>query len=192
MSFLTTHNSQLTTPEMDRAKKNIFELTNCSLRQYKEREKLPLCVLLDNVRSMYNVGAIFRTADAFLIREVILAGISGCPPHPEISKTALGAEESVEWRHVEESFAEVMKLHEEGWKICVLEQTHNSVPLQEFSPTDDNKYLLVVGNEVNGVDQLIVDIADIVLEIPQAGVKHSLNVSVSAGIALWQFVSGWL
>lgn len=177
---------------MDRAKKNIFELTNCSLRQYKEREKLPLCVLLDNVRSMYNVGAIFRTADAFLIREVILAGISGCPPHPEISKTALGAEESVEWRHVEESFAEVMRLHEEGWKICVLEQTHNSVPLQEFSPTDNNKYLLVVGNEVNGVDQRIVDIADIVLEIPQAGVKHSLNVSVSAGIALWQFVSGWL
>lgn len=177
---------------MDRAKKNIFELTNCSLRQYKEREKLPLCVLLDNVRSMYNVGAIFRTADAFLIREVILAGISGCPPHPEISKTALGAEESVEWRHVEDSFAEVMRLHEEGWKICVLEQTHNSVPLQEFSPTDDNKYLLVVGNEVNGVDQRIVDIADIVLEIPQAGVKHSLNVSVSAGIALWQFVSGWL
>lgn len=177
---------------MDRAKKNIFELTNCSLRQYKEREKLPLCVLLDNVRSMYNVGAIFRTADAFLIREVILAGISGFPPHPEISKTALGAEESVEWRHVEESFAEVMRLHEEGWKICVLEQTHNSVPLQEFSPTDDNKYLLVVGNEVNGVDQRIVDIADIVLEIPQAGVKHSLNVSVSAGIALWQFVSGWL
>lgn len=177
---------------MDRAKKNIFELTNCSLRQYKEREKLPLCVLLDNVRSMYNVGAIFRTADAFLIKEVILAGISGCPPHPEISKTALGAEESVEWRHVEESFAEVMRLHEEGWKICVLEQTHNSVPLQEFSPTDDNKYLLVVGNEVNGVDQRIVDIADIVLEIPQTGVKHSLNVSVSAGIALWQFVSGWL
>ena len=177
---------------MDRAKKNIFELTNCSLRQYKEREKLPLCVLLDNVRSMYNVGAIFRTADAFLIREVILAGISGCPPHPEISKTALGAEESVEWRHVEESFAEVMRLHEEGWKICVLEQTHNSVPLQEFSPTDNNKYLLVVGNEVNGVDQRIVDIADIVLEVPQAGVKHSLNVSVSAGIALWQFVSGWL
>ena len=93
---------------------------------------------------------------------------------------------------MEESFAEVMRLHEEGWKICVLEQTHNSVPLQEFSPTDDNKYLLVVGNEVNGVDQRIVDIADIVLEIPQAGVKHSLNVSVSAGIALWQFVSGWL
>ena len=173
MSFLTTHNTKLTTPEMDRAKKNIFELTNCSLRQYK-------------------VGAIFRTADAFLIKEVILAGISGCPPHPEISKTALGAEESVEWRHVEESFAEVMRLHEEGWKICVLEQTHNSVPLQEFSPTDNNKYLLVVGNEVNGVDQRIVDIADIVLEIPQAGVKHSLNVSVSAGIALWQFVSGWL
>lgn len=177
---------------MDRAKKNIFELTNCSLRQYKEREKLPLCVLLDNLRSMYNVGAVFRTADAFLIKEIILAGISGCPPHPEISKTALGAEESVEWRHVEESFAEVERMRGEGWKICVLEQTHNSVPLQEFAPMDDDKYLLVVGNEVNGVDQRIVDIADIVLEIPQAGVKHSLNVSVSAGMALWQFVSHYV
>lgn len=177
---------------MDRAKKNIFELTNCSLRQYKERKKLPLCVLLDNVRSMYNVGAVFRTADAFLIKEIILAGISGCPPHPEISKTALGAEESVEWRHVVESFAEVERMQGEGWKICVLEQTHNSVPLQEFSPMDGDKYLLVVGNEVNGVDQRIVDIADIVLEIPQAGVKHSLNVSVSAGIALWQFVSHYV
>ena len=177
---------------MDRAKKNIFELTNCSLRQYKERDKLPLAVLLDNVRSMYNVGAIFRTADAFLIKEIILAGISGCPPHPEISKTALGAEESVDWRHVADAFAEVARMREEGWKICVLEQTHNSISLQNFSPLEGNKYLLVVGNEVNGVDQRIVDIADIVLEIPQAGVKHSLNVSVSAGIALWQFVSGWL
>ncbi len=177
---------------MDRAKKNIFELTNCSLSQYKEIEKLPLCVLLDNVRSMYNVGAIFRTADAFLIKEMILAGITGCPPHPEITKTALGAEESVEWRHVENSFEEAKRLQNEGWKICVLEQTHNSIALQDFSPDKSERYLLVVGNEVNGVDQCIVDIADVVIEIPQAGVKHSLNVSVSAGIALWQFVSHYV
>lgn len=177
---------------MDRTKKNIFELTNCSLRQYKEREKLPLSVMTDNVRSMYNIGAIFRTADAFLISEVILAGISGCPPHPEITKTALGAEESVDWRYVDDAFEEVRRMHEEGWKICVLEQAHDSVPLQEFVPDKDCRYLLVAGNEVKGVDQRIVDIADVVLEIPQAGVKHSLNVSVSAGIAMWQFVSRFL
>lgn len=175
---------------MDRKKKNIIELTNCSVRQYKEREKFPIAVLLDNVRSMYNVGAIFRTADAFLLKELILAGITGTPPHPEITKTALGAEESVDWRHVADAFEEASRMKKEGWRICVLEQTHNSIMLQNFQPTERDKYLLVVGNEVDGVDQRIVDIADIVLEIPQYGVKHSLNVSVSAGIALWQMVTG--
>lgn len=177
---------------MDRTKKNIFELTNCSLRQYKEMEKLPLSILADNVRSMYNIGAMFRTADAFLINEVILAGISGCPPHPEISKTALGAEESVEWRHVDDAFEEVRRMHEEGWMICVLEQAHDSIPLQDFVPSEGRRYLLVVGNEVKGVDQRIVDMADLVIEIPQGGIKHSLNVSVSAGIAMWQFASHYL
>lgn len=177
---------------MDRTKKNIFELTNCSLRQYKEMEKLPLSILADNVRSMYNIGAMFRTADAFLISEVILAGISGCPPHPEISKTALGAEESVEWRHVDDAFEEVRRMHEEGWMICVLEQAHDSIPLQDFVPSEGRRYLLVVGNEVKGVDQRIVDMADLVIEIPQGGIKHSLNVSVSAGIAMWQFASHYL
>lgn len=153
---------------------------------------MPVALLADNVRSMYNVGAMFRTADAFLIKEMVLAGITGCPPHPEISKTALGAEESVDWRHVEDAVAEVERMKGEGWKICVLEQAHNSVSLQDFKPQDSDRYLLVVGNEVKGVDQRIVDIADIILEIPQAGVKHSLNVSVSAGIALWQIVAGWL
>lgn len=173
----------------DRKKKNIVELTNCSLSQYKEKEKLPLVVMLDNVRSMYNVGAIFRTADAFLVKEMILAGITGRPPHPEISKTALGAEESVCWRHVEDAFSEAARMKGEGWKVCVLEQAHNSIPLHNFRCMDDDRYLLIVGNEVNGVDQRVVDIADVVLEIPQAGVKHSLNVSVSAGIAIWQMVS---
>lgn len=174
---------------MERTKKNIFELTNCSVRQYKEKEKLPLALLADNVRSMYNVGAMLRTADAFLVSEMIMAGITGVPPHPEITKTALGAEESVAWRHVSDAYDEVLRMRSEGWKVCVLEQTHNSTMLQDFSCSRREKYLLVVGNEVHGVDQKIVDIADVVLEIPQGGVKHSLNVSVSAGIALWQMVS---
>lgn len=162
-----------------------MELTHCSVSQYKGVEKLPLSVLADNVRSMYNVGAILRTADAFLVNEVIMGGITGCPPHPEITKTALGAEESVEWRHVESSVEEAARMKKEGWKICVLEQTHNSTPLHEFIPDRAGRYLLVVGNEVDGVDQRIVDMADVVLEIEQHGVKHSLNVSSSASIALW-------
>ncbi len=173
---------------MERKKKTIFELTNCSLREYREMEKLPIALMADNVRSMYNVGAMLRTADAFLIAEMIMAGITGVPPHPEISKTALGAEDSVAWRHVEDAFSEALKMREEGWKVCVLEQTHNSTMLQDFRCESGDRYLLVVGNEVSGVDQRIVDIADVVLEIPQGGVKHSLNVAVSAGIAMWQMV----
>ena len=171
----------------DRVKKNIFELTNCSVKEYKLMEKLPVAVLLDNVRSMYNVGSVFRTSDAFLISEVILCGITGRPPHPEISKTALGADESVEWKYEKDALACVMHLKEQGWKICVLEQAHSSIPLQEFLPEKTGKYLLVAGNEVEGVNQEIVDLADYILEIPQSGVKHSLNVSVSTGIALWHF-----
>lgn len=174
---------------MERKKKNIFELTNCSVGQYREKEKLPLALLVDNVRSMYNVGAMLRTADAFLIYEMIMGGITGIPPHPEITKTALGAEESVAWRHVEDAYAEALRMKEQGWTLCVLEQTHNSTMLQDFKCREGERYLLVVGNEVHGVDQRIVDIADVVLEIPQNGVKHSLNVSVSAGIAMWQIVS---
>ena len=175
-----------------RKKKNILELTHCSVRQYREMEKLPLAVLLDNVRSMHNVGSVLRTSDAFLISEVILCGITGCPPHPEISKTALGADESVAWRYEKDALETVVKLKKEGWTVCVLEQAHGSIPLQDFSPSPDLKYLLVAGNEVEGVDQRIVDLADVILEIPQHGVKHSLNVSVSVGIALWQFVSSSL
>lgn len=169
-------------------KKNILELTNCSLSQYREMKKIPVGILLDNVRSMYNVGSVFRTSDAFLIQEMILCGITGCPPHPEISKTALGAEESVKWRYSENAFETVKKMKKEGWTICVLEQAHGSIPLQNFSCEADKKYLLVAGNEVSGVAQEIVDYADFILEIPQHGVKHSLNVSVSVGIALWHLV----
>ena len=167
-------------------KKDIIELTRCSLADYRRMEKLPLRVMADNVRSMYNVGALLRTSDAFLVEEVIMAGITGVPPHPEITKTALGAEDSVEWRHVDDALTEVVRMKNEGWRVCVLEQAHDSIPLQNFHPEREEKYLLVVGNEVKGVDQRIVDIADFILEIPQHGTKHSLNVSVSAGIALWQ------
>ena len=174
---------------MDRKKKNILELTNCSVRQYREKDKLPVGVLLDNVRSMYNVGSVFRTSDAFLVYEVILCGITGCPPHSEISKTALGADQSVKWRYESDAVEAVKKMKNKGWKICVLEQAHGSLPLQDFNLDPDSSYLLVAGNEVEGVNQEIVDLADIILEIPQHGVKHSLNVSVSVGIALWQMVS---
>ena len=174
---------------MDRIKKNIFELTNCSVGQYREIEKLPVAVLLDNVRSMYNVGAVFRTSDAFLISEIILCGITGRPPHPEITKTALGAEESVKWRYEQDAYEAVCDFKNRGWKICVLEQAHGSIPLQDFVTLQDCRYLLVAGNEVEGVSQKIVDIADYILEIPQYGVKHSLNVSVSVGIALWQLIN---
>lgn len=174
---------------MDRKKKSIVELTNCSVAEYKGIDKLPIKVVTDNVRSMYNIGSIFRTSDAFLVDEIILGGISGCPPHPEISKTALGAEETVEWRHVEDTVAAVRELKEQGWTICTLEQTHNSTPLGDFRPQRGVRYVLIVGNEVEGVDQRLVDMSDIVLEIPQHGVKHSLNVSSSASIALWHLFS---
>lgn len=173
---------------VDRRKKNIVELTNCSVSEYKGKEKLPLRVLADNVRSMYNIGAIFRTSDAFLVDEIILGGISGCPPHPEIAKTALGAEETVAWRHVEDAVEETLRLKEEGWKICTLEQAHNSLSLNDFKPGGGReKYVIIVGNEVEGVEQRLVDLSDVVLEIPQHGIKHSLNVSSSASIALWHF-----
>lgn len=173
---------------MDRNKKNIIELTNCSVAQYRQMEKLPIAVLLDNVRSMYNVGSVFRTCDAFLIEEVTLCGITGTPPHPEITKTALGAEESVRWTYEKDALRAVNDYKERGWKICVLEQAHSSIPLQEFARKEGEKYLLIAGNEVDGVEQSILDLADIILEIPQYGVKHSLNVSVSVGIALWQMI----
>lgn len=166
-------------------KKTMPELKRCSVEEYRILDKLPLRVLADNVRSMHNIGSLFRTSDAFRIEELILGGISGAPPHPEISKTALGAEESVKWRHVDDSAAEVTRMKEEGWTVCVLEQARNSEPLHLYAPSaGENKVLLVVGNEVHGVDQEIVDMAHHVLEIPQEGTKHSLNVAASAAIAM--------
>ncbi len=160
-----------------------------SADDYRRMRKLPLALMADNVRSMHNVGSMLRTSDAFLVGEVVLAGITGRPPHPEISKTALGADESVRWRHADDSFAEAARMKGEGWKVVALEQAHGSVSLDCFSPSVNDRYLLVVGNEVEGVNQNIVDVSDVILEIPQHGVKHSLNVSSSASIALWHFFS---
>ena len=171
-------------------KKNIAELTNCSVEEYREAAKLPFAVLLDNVRSMQNVGSILRTSDAFLVEEVVMAGITGVPPHKEISKTALGAEDSVSWRYVEDAVKECLRMKADGWTVCVLEQAHGSIDLMAFTSEPGRKYLLVVGNEVSGVDQRIVDMADIVLEIPMRGVKHSLNVAVSSGMAIWRMACG--
>lgn len=174
---------------MDHKKKNILELTRMDAEECRTASKLPIILMLDSIRSLNNVGSLLRTSDAFMIKEVIFCGITGIPPHPEIHKTALGAEESVNWRYEESCMDELHKLKADGWKICVLEQTHNSVMLQDFCPVKGERYVLICGNEVHGVDQKIVDAADIILEIPQCGAKHSLNVSVSTGIALWTLFS---
>lgn len=175
--------------DLDRKKKNIVELTCMSPQQFREASKYPLAVLADNVRSLYNIGSLFRVGDCFRIHSIILGGITGMPPHPEISKTALGAEETVKWRHVEDPYEEAVKMQREGWKILVLEQTHGSVYLHSFVPSQSERYVLVIGNEVEGVDQRIVDIADTVIEIRQFGTKHSLNVASSASIAIYSIVN---
>lgn len=160
-----------------------------SADEFRKADKLPVVLVLDNVRSLSNVGAMLRTADAFGLERVMLCGVTGTPPSPEIHKTALGAEESVDWHHAESTVEVVKALKESGYTVCVLEQVQDSVMLHDFLPEAGRRYAIVVGHEVNGVDQQVVDRADVCLEIPQFGTKHSLNVSVSAGIALWQLVS---
>lgn len=171
------------------SKKNILELTRIGVEEYRGMEKTRLEVLTDNVRSMHNIGSIFRTCDAFAVRRVILAGISGRPPHPEISKTALGADETVEWIYTPDAVEYVRQRQSEGVRILVLEQTHQSVSLPDFRMLPDQDYLLVAGNEVEGVDSRIVEMADTALEIPMRGVKHSLNVAVATGMAIYQLLS---
>lgn len=156
-----------------------------SVEQYRTQPKTPLAVVVDNVRSLNNIGSIFRTSDGFAAQEVVLCGISACPPSPEIHKTALGAELSVAWRHFDSTLDALATLKSEGWTIVCLEQVADSVMLQDFNPNPDDKYAIVVGNEVDGVDPEVVNNADIWLEIPQSGTKHSLNVAVSTALAMW-------
>jgi 23S rRNA (guanosine2251-2'-O)-methyltransferase len=166
-------------------KLKLDELGRISPDQYKEAEKMPVVLLLDNIRSLHNVGSAFRTADAFLVERIILTGITGTPPNREIHKTALGATESVPWEYAESTVAAVEKLRTDNYRIVIVEQTSESIRLQDFQFAIDQKYALVFGNEVHGVSEEVIPLADHALEIPQAGSKHSLNVSVCLGIVVW-------
>lgn len=168
-------------------KKTIWDLNRPGIEEYKAQGKLPLAIVVDNVRSLNNIGSMFRTSDAFGIERVALCGITATPPSAEIHKTALGAEESVAWEYYASTADCIASLRAEGYTVCALEQVKGSVELQQFAPQPDGFYAVVVGHEVHGVDQAVVDMADICLEIPQCGTKHSLNVAVSAGLALWHF-----
>lgn len=170
-------------------KKTIRDLNRDTIEQYRRRQKLPLVVVLDNIRSLNNIGSVFRTSDAFLVESIMLCGITAVPPSPEIHKTALGAEMSVRWEYFPDTMECVRELHRRGFKVCVLEQVKESVRLNDFRPVAGEKYAIVAGHEVHGVDPDVVNAADVCLEIPQFGTKHSLNVSVSTGIALWHFFS---
>ena len=165
------------------------ELNRPSVDEYRDLPKNPVILLLDDVRSMHNVGSAFRTADSFGLEKIILCGITGKPPHREINKTALGATESVAWEYFENALEPAKKLQSEGYRLCVIEQADESIALDEFQPPGNEKYLLVFGNEVNGVRDQLVQIADHVIEIPQFGTKHSLNISVSIGIIAWDFIT---
>ncbi|MBR4130841.1 MAG: RNA methyltransferase [Bacteroidaceae bacterium] len=166
-------------------KLKVTEMGRMSVAEFRDSKKQPIVVVLDHVRSLYNVGSVFRSSDAFRIEGVFLCGITARPPHPEIHKTALGAEESVPWKYFEKTEDAVSLLKEEGYTVLAVEQCEGSTMLQNFQRQPDRKYAIVLGNEVKGVQQQIVDSCDGCLEIPQFGTKHSLNVSVAAGIVLW-------
>lgn len=167
-----------------------IELGRVSARQYKELPESGVVVVLDNIRSAHNVGSAFRTADSFKVDKIWLCGICAVPPSAEIHKSALGAEDSVEWVHSADTMEAVRRLKEDGYRIVSVEQTVGSVMLDSFAPQKGEKYALVFGNEVAGVSQDVVDASDFSIEIPQYGTKHSLNVSVSVGVILWHFRLG--
>lgn len=163
------------------------ELNRPTIREFKEMQKNSLVIVLDNVRSMHNVGSVFRTADGFAVEKMVLCGITGQPPHREIEKTALGATESIDWVYESDVMCAVLALKAEGYTICAVEQAKHSSPLDQFQPDPDEKYALVFGNEVHGVSDSVMKIIDHCLEIPQFGTKHSFNISVTAGILMWDF-----
>ncbi|MGV8880159.1 MAG: RNA methyltransferase [Sphingobacteriaceae bacterium] len=168
-------------------KLKLEELGRTSVAAFKQQEKLPVTVILDSVRSMHNVGSIFRTADGFAVEQVILCGITGRPPHREIEKTALGATHSIKWQYFAEAVDALTALRADGYQIIAIEQAEQSIMLHEFMPLEGQKYALIFGNEVNGVSDEVMQIIDECIEIPQFGTKHSFNIVVSAGIVLWDF-----
>jgi 23S rRNA (guanosine2251-2'-O)-methyltransferase len=170
-------------------KLKLDELNRVSVSEFKEQEKLPVVVVLDNVRSMHNIGSIFRTSDGFSVEQICLCGITAQPPHREIEKTALGATQSVNWAYFETPLEAVEHLRNDGYRIIAVEQAENSLMLNEFTPFPNEKYALIFGNEVNGVSDEVMQKIDLCIEIPQFGTKHSFNIVVSAGIVLWDFFS---
>lgn len=168
-------------------KLKITELNRITAEEFKAAEKLPLVVVLDHVRSLYNVGSVFRSSDAFRVESICLCGITATPPHAEIHKTALGAEDTVDWKYYARTQDAIYDLKSVGWEVWAVEQVEGSVMLQDFEPEKGKKYAIVLGNEVKGVQQEVVDQCDGCIEIPQFGTKHSLNVSVTAGILIWDF-----
>jgi tRNA G18 (ribose-2'-O)-methylase SpoU len=169
-------------------KLSMEELERLSVQEYKETQKSPLVLVLDNVRSLNNVGSAFRTGDAFRVEKIYLCGITGTPPHRDIQKTALGSTESVDWEYCSTTLEAITRLKSEGVYCCALEQVENSTPLQQFVPKKGSKYALIFGNEVFGVEEEVLKSCDEVLEIPQLGTKHSLNISVTLGIAVWDMM----
>ena len=177
----------------EKRKLRTIEMHRLSIEQYRNSRKLPLVVVLDNVRSLYNVGSIFRTCDAFRLEAICLCGITATPPHNEIHKTALGAEDSVAWSYHASAIEAVEQLKSRGYTVVAVEQAEGSVKAPIELPDEGNgKYALVLGNEVKGVAQEVVDLCDECLEIPQYGTKHSMNVSVTAGIVIWEFAKQML
>jgi tRNA G18 (ribose-2'-O)-methylase SpoU len=168
-------------------KLSMDELGRMSVADFKEAPKKPIVVVMDQIRSMHNVGSVFRTADAFLINGICLCGFTPQPPHRDIHKTALGATESVDWMYYEQTTDAVIALKNQGYKVYAIEQTDGSIPLNQFEKTEE-PIAFVFGNEVDGVDQSVIALCDGVIEIPQWGMKHSLNISVAAAVVLWEFV----
>jgi 23S rRNA (guanosine2251-2'-O)-methyltransferase len=168
-------------------KLKITEMNRLTVEEFKEEKKTPLIVVLDNVRSLHNVGSVFRTADAFLVEAVYLCGITCTPPHAEIHKTALGAENTVTWKHYQDTHQVVADLKAQGYTVFAIEQAAGSTLLPDLQLDKSKKYAVILGNEVKGVQQTVVDACDSCIEIPQFGTKHSLNVSVTGGIIIWEF-----
>jgi tRNA G18 (ribose-2'-O)-methylase SpoU len=174
---------------MKKRKLRNSELDRKSVDQFKKAEKTPIIVILDNIRSLNNIGSVFRTADAFLIQKIYLCGITAQPPHKDIQKTALGATETIEWEYVENSLELVEKLKSEGIKVYSIEQAEGAIMLNDFEPIKSKTSAVIFGNEVKGVQQKVVSASDGVIEIPQLGSKHSLNIAVSTGVVLWDLFS---
>lgn len=171
----------------DSPKKTMEDMHRVDVSGFRSQKKMPVAVVLDNIRSLNNIGSIFRTCDGFDCSMIYLCGITATPPSPQIHKTALGAEESVEWTYCPTTAEAVSRLKELGYRIMCLEQCFGSVPLQDFVPCEGERYALVVGNEVDGVDPAIVNACDTYIEIPMSGTKHSLNVAVATAVTLWEF-----